>query len=116
MKKDIYVYLARKIRENVDYLNNNLTHLECLRKKEYYISVPGQEEFIDHGESINVSYDNHPIRKIGGGRPIIAFIRKEKDNGLDGIIYDVDKKASELLEKTIHSFAHKYHISTGDLL
>lgn len=116
MEKDIYNYLEGKILNLVDNLNNNLPFLDSLRKKEYHAAVPGLDEFNDHGETIDISYDTNAIRKQPGGRPCVALIRKGEDEGLDGVIYDNDKKASELLRETVHSFAHKYNISTGDLL
>ena len=116
MEKDIYHYLEGKILNLVDILNDYLPWLDSLRKKEYHTSVPSLDEFNNHGESIDIFYDTNAIRKQQFGPTLIALIREGEDGGLDGVIYDNDKKASELLRETVHSFAHKYNISTGDLL
>ena len=50
MEEDIYNYLEAKISDLVDDLNNDLNLLERLKRKEYHISVPGLDEFNNHGE------------------------------------------------------------------
>ena len=71
-------------------------------------------------KSIEISYDSNIIKMQSfgypRGRPLIATIRNGKDGGLDGKIYSINKKEQGLLKETIHSLAHKYNISTGNLL
>ena len=108
----MYDYLGAKILDFVDNLNNNPTLLERLIRKEYHVSIPLLDEFNGHGERIITIYDTI---KQKYGRPIAA-IKKGENEGLDGVIYNHKKKVRKQLKEIIHSFAHKYNISTGNLL
>lgn len=116
MEKEIYNYLEKKLSGIVDNLNNNLNWLDSLRKKEYHALIPGLEEFNGHEELIQIISDTFTLRKQRGGSSIIASIKKGGNGGLDGAIYSENKKVKRLSRETLHSFAHRYNLPTGDLL
>ncbi len=116
MESNIYTYLEAKLLDFVDDLNENLNLLEKFKRKKYQVSVPLLDEFNNHGESIHITYNTNATKKIKRDRPLIASIRKGDGKGLDGIIYNHKKKVREPLKEIIHSIAHKYNISTGNLL
>ena len=115
MELDIYKELIQVLNNKIDNLDSSLWGL--LIKKNYKVSAPFKKDFENLRETITITYSTQLINSKQEGFPVIASIKKGRNNGLDGWVYEhADRKAAKQIKETIHLFAHKYNISTGNLL
>lgn len=120
MEKEVYQELKEKISKTLDELDRNIKDnflsARHYRKLEYKYDAPELEEFNVYKKPIRIFYSTKKSRKQQlSGLITIASIRNSENGGLEGEIGE-DRKLKELLEKAIHSFAHKYNLLTGNLL
>lgn len=111
----MYQDLNNEISYAVRGMNENKSLVEILRGVTYKVQSKSYDEFVNHREDIIVTGGSRRERKKGSGVPIVAMVYiNEKRDGLGGDISS--RERAEKIYDVIHSFSHKYNVSTGNLL
>jgi len=108
--KDLSDGLSRTVRK----MNDERGLIGFVKGVEYKIKKKSYDEFVCHREDIVVTYSSIVEEISNEGLPVIAIIHANPSrDGLDGSISSDDGKK---IRDSVHSFSHKYGITTGDLL